>query len=84
MLIPDYKALWASMTVNPDRANLVKLVSSHIRQFQTRYQAVGDKVCPTIPVPWYFIGLIHHMESGQNFNCHLHNGDPLRDRKSVV
>ena len=31
-------------------------------------------------VPWYVIGLLHHMESGCNFDTHLHNGDPLTAR----
>ena len=28
-------------------------------------------------MPWYVVGLIHAMESGQHFGTHLHNGDPL-------
>lgn len=26
---------------------------------------------------WWLVALIHEMECSQNFNCHLHNGDPL-------
>jgi lysozyme family protein len=31
-------------------------------------------------IPWYFIGCIHALESGFNFNTHLFNGDPLTSR----
>lgn len=68
------------MIVNPDRFPAIKLAAQHIRQFQARYQVVGTVVCPKSPLPWYFIGLIHHMESGQSFDRHLYNGDPLTAR----
>src|SRR5262249_48824149 len=35
-------------------------------------------------VPWYVIGLIHLMEAGGNFACHLHNGDSLSGRTVQV
>jgi len=84
MLKPDYKALWSTMEPNPQYAKAIMLASQHIEQFKTRYQSVGEKVCPIVPVPWYFIGLIHFMEASQNFNRHLHNGDPLSDRTKNV
>lgn len=84
MLIPDYKALWLSMEVNPLKIDHVQLSANHIKQFLTRYQSVGTFTCPLSPIPWYFIGLIHHMESGQNFNTHLYNGDPLTARTVQV
>lgn len=80
MLKPDYKAIWPTMIVSPDKVPAMKLAASHIQQFQLRYSSVGTSTCPSIPVPWYFIGLIHHMESGQNFDRHLYNGDPLSAR----
>jgi lysozyme family protein len=84
MLIPDYKALWSSMTVNDSVLKVVKMYSDSITQFKQRYENVGNGVCPGTPVPWYFIGLIHHMESGQSFQRHLHNGDPLSARTTHV
>ena len=30
--------------------------------------------------PWFFLGVIHAMESRFNFERHLHNGDPLSAR----
>jgi len=35
-------------------------------------------------IPWYFIAVIHNMESGMNFTKHLHNGDPLTARTVQV
>lgn len=80
MLKPDYKALWSSMIVNDKMLKGTNLTAQHIIQFKDRYQTVGNITCPHQPVPWYFIGLIHHMESGQSFSRHLHNGDPLTAR----
>lgn len=79
-LVPDYQSLWSTMEVVPKWQTAVNLAAAHILQFKDRYVAVGKEVCDTVPVPWYFIGLIHHMESGQNFNRHLYNGDPLTAR----
>lgn len=78
MLIPDYKTLWSSMIVSSSPG--INLAAQHISQFRSRYETVGIQVCPSFPVPWYFVGLIHHMESGQDFSRHLHNGDPLTAR----
>jgi lysozyme family protein len=31
-------------------------------------------------IPWYFIGCIHALEGGFDFNTHMFNGDPLTAR----
>ncbi len=31
-------------------------------------------------IPWWFIGILHHMESDSNMTKHLHNGDSLLKR----
>ncbi len=33
-------------------------------------------------VPWWFIGILHMLETSQRFNAHLHNGDSL-SRKTL-
>ena len=48
----------------------VTTIANKIIANKSRYEAVGV-------VPWYVIGVIHNMEASLNFNCHLHNGDPL-------
>lgn len=82
MLIPDYQKLWDSMIVNPTALQAVKLAATHIEAFKERYKNVAQQVNTTMP--WYFVGLIHHMESGQSFDRHLHNGDPLTARTTHV
>lgn len=80
MLIPDYQSLYDSMQIDPAHLSAVQVYASKQLQFKARYEAVGKEACPSAPLPWYFVGLIHHMESGQNFSRHLHNGDPLTAR----
>ncbi len=43
---------------------------------QARWYAVAQEAC----CPWYFIAITHAMEGSFNFQSHLHNGDPLRER----
>ena len=31
-------------------------------------------------VPWFAIAVIHSLEASSDFNCHLHNGEPLTAR----
>lgn len=68
------------MVIDPKSNKAIDLAAQHIEQFKTKYAVVGLAVCKEAPIPWYFIGLIHFMEAGQNFNRHLHNGDPLSNR----
>lgn len=39
-----------------------------------------DEVAQDTGVPWWFIGILHSLESNCDFKKHLHNGDPLSDR----
>jgi lysozyme family protein len=48
------------------------------RDYDEKYDTVEDSIC----VPWYFTGILHAMEASFNFDCHIHNGDPL-DKKTV-
>lgn len=41
-----------------------------------RYKSLDTKT----GVPWWFIAILHCMESGCRFNSHIHNGDPLTAR----
>jgi lysozyme family protein len=84
MTQPDYKALWNSMVIDPKYLKQVQLAAQRVKQFEVRYAKVGEDTCPAKPIPWYFIGVIHYMEAGQNFNRHLHNGDPLTARTVQV
>ena len=72
----EYQRLFDTMTINPGRGPEIDAVAAKITAAKGRYQAIERAT----GVPWFFIGLLHHMESGNNFSRHLHNGDPLMGR----
>lgn len=76
----EYQNLFDTCIINPSRASVVDSLAGTIEQNRNRYAAVGDP----LGIPWYFIGVIHNMESSQNFKKHLHNGDPLTARTVQV
>lgn len=47
---------------------------------RARYEIVSQ----ALGVPWWFIAAIHLLESGRNFQRHLHNGDKLTGRTVLV
>jgi lysozyme family protein len=69
----DYENLWGKMELKPSMAKSCDYGAAKVLSGRTRYEAVSERT----GVPWYMIGLIHLMEAGGRFNCHLHNGDPL-------
>jgi lysozyme family protein len=72
-----YEALFKSMIVRPAVASEArKICLSKIIPYKARYQSVGLDT----GVPWWWIACIHHMESGNDFKTHLHNGDSLAER----
>lgn len=76
----EYEDLYTSMEIRSDKLSVVENNVNRILKHKSRYQTVGDP----LNIPWYFIGIIHSMESGQNFSRHLHNGDPLTARTTHV
>ncbi|MBW4478409.1 MAG: hypothetical protein KME54_16485 [Tolypothrix brevis GSE-NOS-MK-07-07A] len=75
-LKPEYQKLWQSCQIKFDELDSTKQIVGKIRANRDRYLAVQQK----INVPWYFIAVIHNMESSLSFSKHLHNGDPLKKR----
>lgn len=71
-----YRKLFESCVIRSDKKNEVDWYVSKLTDSTRRakYQAIEDDIC----VPWYFVGIIHGMECGFDFNKHLHNGDPLK------
>lgn len=59
--------------------NVPAIVDRKVRSMvmnKHRYEEVAHKfINPGLK--WWLVALIHEMECTQNFNCHLHNGDPL-------
>lgn len=69
----DYEQLWSSMELKPSMSKSCDYGVAKVLAGRTRYEIVSERT----GVPWYVVGLIHLMEAGGRFNCHLHNGDPL-------
>jgi len=69
----EYKSLFDSCVINNDKEVFVNAAADKIIGNKGRYQSVSGR----LNIPWYFIAALHNMESSQNFNTHLHNGDPL-------
>jgi len=75
-LKPEYQKLWNRCEIKRDNLNLTQDIVATIRTNRGRYEALQRK----LNVPWYFIGVIHNMESFLKFTRHLHNGDSLKKR----
>ena len=81
---PSYPPLWAAcqpgvLAPGAPQRNLdaeiddaVALLLAH----RDRYEALER----TAAVPWWFVAVLHLMESSCDLRCHLHNGDPLTAR----
>lgn len=72
----EYIRLYQSTVIRQDKLPEIDNHAVQIIANKARYSAVESQ----INVPWYFIGLIHTMESNRDFDTHLHNGDPLTGR----
>lgn len=75
-----YASLFAKMRIRPGRLAAAKRIAIEIASNRSRYQPVSAAT----NVPWWWIGIVHHMESGINFATHLHNGDSLTARTRHV
>lgn len=69
----EYEDLFNTCNIKQSKASIVENIIRKILTNKNRYTTVGNP----LGIPWYFIGVIHSMESGLSFNGHLHNGDPL-------
>ena len=76
----EYVALFTNCVVAPSRAAAVDNLVNSLASNRKRY----DQVANALDIPWYFIAVVHNMESSQNFDSHLHNGDPLAARTVQV
>lgn len=76
----EYAQLWASAVTRSSFKPALDASAKKIIESKERYQTVAAMT----NVPWYVIGLIHQMEAGCSFACHLHNGDSLARRTVQV
>ena len=73
---------WFNATIVRDECKgKVEWNTKQLLEHQSRYRDVGLRLNR---VPWAMVGVIHGMECGFNFTCHLHNGDPLTNRTKHV
>ena len=72
----EYRNLFDTCQIRPEARGKVDKLAAKIVLNRGRYDSVGAP----LSIPWYFIGVIHTMESSQRFDRHLHNGDPLNAR----
>jgi lysozyme family protein len=79
-LAEEYESLYRSCSYDKDRFDDIDRLVDGLLSHKGRYEAVSDAV----GAPWYFVAVIHQMESSADFTRHLHNGDPLTDRTRHV
>jgi lysozyme family protein len=72
----EYENLFDTCQINDGKLSSVDNLIATIQANEARYEAVGTP----LGIPWYFIAVIHSMESSLSFQKHLHNGDPLTAR----
>ena len=72
----EYVEFFQRAQPRPERAGDLGFYLTRLNKHHDRYQAVGDP----LGIPWYFIGCIHALEGGFDFNAHMFNGDPLTAR----
>lgn len=74
----EYQNLYDTCVFSPSRADEIKNVADKVLAGKDTYQLLAE--ASNDNMPWYVIGNIHWLESNCNFDCHLHNGDPLTAR----
>ena len=69
--------LYAECEVRGDHLGEIdRLYVERLLEHRETYRAVGAE----LGIPWWFVGIIHGLEASFDFECHLHNGDPLAAR----
>ena len=76
----EYVHLFNHCRIAGDKAGAVEQIIRQLENNQPRYA----QVAALLNIPWYFIAVVHNMESSLNFDRHLHNGDPLSGRTIQV
>lgn len=76
----DYIFLLQTSEIKKEKRPAIKRIAEKILAGKNRYKHLEA----TTAVPWWFIGLLHALESGCDFRTHLRNGDPLKARTVQV
>ncbi len=77
----EYPAYYARCAIRDEFADNVAYYVARLLKYKPRYVQVATGLGS---MPWQLVGIIHALESGFDFTCHLHNGDPLTDRTRQV
>jgi lysozyme family protein len=77
-LMQHYQLLWDTMVIREDWERRVIDTVQVIKQNQHTYELFVQSFNPALP--WYVVAAIHTMEASGSFECHLHNGDSLKQR----
>jgi lysozyme family protein len=72
----EYRQMFDRAVADAAKATSIERLATMLVSFRSTY----EKVQRDLKIPWFFIGLIHGMESNFNFGTHLHNGDTLMHR----
>lgn len=75
-----YTNLWETAFVKQGSKSTARSIANKLLTYQTIYRRVAD----IIGCPWWFIAIVHQMESNASFSKHLHNGDSLARRTVQV
>lgn len=76
LMASEYRRCFDLCQIRPEYRKEVKSRVSRLLDNSVRYKPLANET----NIPWYFIGIIHMLESNTNFGTHLHNGDPLSAR----
>ena len=72
-----YRNLWRKAAFASEKYRSRSIaVAKKLLEFRSSYDAIESQT----GIPWWFVGIIHSLESGFSFSTHLHNGDSLSAR----
>jgi uncharacterized protein (TIGR01370 family) len=72
----EFKLLFSRMKLSQQHLRDIAMIGRRISSADAKSAYQG--VSAATGLPWYVIGIIHNLEASLRFDCHLHNGDPLR------
>lgn len=75
LLVKEYEYLWNILKIDDKFKSTAMSIAKKIYANKARYSAVARAVATNMP--WWFVGIIHQMESSINFQAALHNGDKI-------
>ena len=79
-LADEYSLFFLSADYKKGYKSLIKTYALKVIKNRSRYDSVGSQ----LGIPWWFIAVIHLLESSCNFQTHLHNGDSLKNKTTRV